>query len=348
MDMPEHVFLDTNIYEQKLFNFSGKSFARLIEHCTQDAVDLLLPHPVELEVRRHIQELCKNKIEGLNKHLSKNRILMFYKPIQETLVERELDAQPFIDDMTSGFEAFLTESRTVCLDYSNINVGAVMAQYDQNIAPFGEGKKRKEFPDAFAMEILKQFPSETIAVVSDDPDIEKACGGVDKFCCFKSLEEYLGHVQQARSTHYDAVLAFLRDNEKKINDALSEEFLNRGFHVEEDDGDGEFCDIEINSIEYQETDIIDLDDDQVTFTFDVALSYSGTAIYNNYDTVFKDDDTKTWIPWEKKEVQVETDEVCSGDCVVSYDLKSGDIRVINCSLDLGDLIIQAEPMFDCY
>ncbi|MBN2702870.1 MAG: DUF4935 domain-containing protein [Pontiellaceae bacterium] len=344
MDMPEHVFLDTNIYEQKLFNFSGKSFVRLLEHCREDTVDLLLPHPIELEIRRHIQEICKAKIDGMNKHLVKNRILMFYKPIQDALVERELNAQLFIDDIISKLDAFLAESKAVRLDYSNVDIGEVMGQYDGNVPPFGEGDKRKEFSDAFAMEILRHHPSEQIAVISTDQDIEKTCGGVGKFLYFKSLEEYLAYVQKARSKHYDAVLELLRVNEQTINDALSHEFLNRGFHVEEDDGDGEFCDIEINSVEYHETDIIDLDYDQVTFTFNIVLAFSGTAIYNNYDTAFKDDDTKDWIAWEKKKIQVEEEVDCSGDCVISYDLKNGDIRVITLSLDLGDLVIQAEPI----
>ena len=191
---------------------------------------------------------------------------------------------------------------------------------------------------------LATFKPTLLAVISEDGDLEKACDGVQKFLYFKSIGEYLDYIQKAHGDHYNAVLSLLHASQPVLDAALGEEFTNRGFHIEEDDGGGEFCNIKITSINQTELNIIELDHDTVTFAFGSEVSYTGTAIYNNYETAFKDDDTKEWIPWEKKEVFVEETEDLCGDCVVRYDLDKKSVVVERLSLDNGDIYIQAESI----
>jgi len=58
-----------------------------------------------------------------------------------------------------------------------LDVKRVMLWYEMTTAPFREGKKRKEFPDAFSA-MLKAYAAKEklhVTVVSADPDFKAAC-----------------------------------------------------------------------------------------------------------------------------------------------------------------------------
>ena len=65
-----------------------------------------------------------------------------------------------------------------------------MKSYDAAEAPFNAGKKRKEFPDAFAVEMLDAHAQEEkiyMAVVSSDPDFQSACQRYSSLLYFRAL-----------------------------------------------------------------------------------------------------------------------------------------------------------------
>jgi hypothetical protein len=75
------------------------------------------------------------------------------------------------------WRSFLKQFTVVELGYEGIRLETVMSWYENIRAPFGEGKKRKEFPDAFAIASLAEFAERTetyVAVVSEDNDFKSA------------------------------------------------------------------------------------------------------------------------------------------------------------------------------
>ena len=94
--------------------------------------------------------------------------------------------------------------------------------YFERRPPFGEGKKKSEFPDAFVLEALKSKAgrnSESVYAISEDPDFVAACKE------HPHLEQLpsIGHFLDLWNVHTDSVKqvrSTLRRNVKKIHEEL--------------------------------------------------------------------------------------------------------------------------------
>jgi hypothetical protein len=85
----------------------------------------------------------------------------------------------------------MNQFSVVRVGYQSLNIVQVMNWCDQGSAPFGPGKKRKEFPDAMSIALLADYAqtqSRYIAVVSSDLDFEVACKRFPSLLYFKPLQ----------------------------------------------------------------------------------------------------------------------------------------------------------------
>src|SRR5207249_3278369 len=74
--------------------------------------------------------------------------------------------------------------RTTTLPVNDVNVSAVFDDYFSVQPPFGTGKKKSEFPDAFAAHALRAWckaNGQIMHVVSGDGDWESVCAAVPEF-----------------------------------------------------------------------------------------------------------------------------------------------------------------------
>lgn len=65
MSIPTAAFLDTSILDGQGYNFSSKALSTFAPACKQRGVKLLLPTPIESEIRRHIKKRSKDALEAL-------------------------------------------------------------------------------------------------------------------------------------------------------------------------------------------------------------------------------------------------------------------------------------------
>jgi hypothetical protein len=191
---PNAVFLDTSIFDGQQYNFDSRKLADFTKLCKQMRLELLMPHPTELEIRRHIKERADFAIKAIRDAIAQAPFLRKWKGFPEDRFIADDQAARIMLGKAAGFEyrKFLKNFDVVHLDYENIDVAGVMQDYDRCRPPFAEGKKRKEFPDAFAIAILSAHATmkdKHVAVVSSDADFESACGEHTRLLYFKSLEE---------------------------------------------------------------------------------------------------------------------------------------------------------------
>jgi len=84
----------------------------------------------------------------------------------------------------------LKQFSVIRLRYDLLDIPTVMNWYDKAVAPFREGKKRKEFPDAFVIAMLAAYAQREgvyIAVMSSDQDFKAACQRFNSLLHFPSL-----------------------------------------------------------------------------------------------------------------------------------------------------------------
>lgn len=191
MSLPTAVFLDTSVMAGQQYNFSSTALTTFIPLAKKHALKLLLPEPTESEVVRQIRERVQEALKALEDARRRAPFLAKWKHFPPTQTSYVTDWE-VMNIATAEWEAFLKNFNLIKLDYSSVNIKTVMHWYDRITPPFREGKKRKEFPDAFAIAIIEAYARKTgatVAVVSDDKDIKLACDRFSSLLYFKSLPE---------------------------------------------------------------------------------------------------------------------------------------------------------------
>ncbi|NNU45239.1 PIN domain-containing protein [Ramlibacter montanisoli] len=188
---PSFVFLDTSVLDGQQYNLNSTALVSFIPVAKKHKITLLLPHPTEQEIRRHIKERAREALTRLGTAFREARKSAPFLTGWEHFPE---DVSDKVDEAVRvalyEWRLFLGRFNVERLDYEAINLRDVMHWYDTLTPPFREGKKRKEFPDAFALAILAAHAAATgkiIAVVSEDADFQLACDRYHSLLYFKSL-----------------------------------------------------------------------------------------------------------------------------------------------------------------
>jgi hypothetical protein len=188
MSKPKAAFLDTSVFTGQQYNYTSAVITSFVPVAKESGIKILLPDPTAREVARQIRERSKDALKALDDARRKAPFLSKWKhfPPKQTKIN-EWEVRRVAE---REWKNFLGQFQIENLGYEGVSIPKVMSWYDTIRAPFGEGKKRKEFPDAFAIEIVSLYAEKNqvcVAVVSEDQDIRKACEHYPSLLYFPSL-----------------------------------------------------------------------------------------------------------------------------------------------------------------
>lgn len=272
MSIPTAVFLDTSILDGQQYNFQSTALSTFVPACKKQSVTLLLPESTDREINHHIEEWSKQATQALEDARRKAPLLAKWAGMPK-------DAQSFQKVKSEvhlaayrEWESFLKEFKVVRLGYDGVNLKRVMEWYHRVEAPFQSGKKRKEFPDAFALAMLETYAIKEkvyVAVVSSDGDFKLACERFDRLLYFESMPR-LTEVLLSD----DARLTKLQAAVEKGVDAITEAVFEDLQHVSCYHADDRF---QVGNVDWEDMETLDpsivaVGDGECTIAFYALLS----------------------------------------------------------------------------
>jgi hypothetical protein len=190
MSLPKAAFLDTSIFAGQQYNYASAVLTSFVPVAVKANIKILLPDPTSREISRQIKERSADALKALDDARRKAPFLAKWKHFPS---KQSSGAQWEVRQVAQAeWAEFLKQFQVEKLDYDGVSIPRVMSWYDSVRAPFGEGKKRKEFPDAFAIEIVSLYAEKhevCVAVVSEDQDLKKACEHYPSLLYFQSLAQ---------------------------------------------------------------------------------------------------------------------------------------------------------------
>ena len=249
---------------------------------------------------------------------------------------------------TQEWDAFLKQFTVKELSYEAIKLNVVMNWYDKIRPPFGDGSKRKEFPDAFAISALAAYAEETktyVAVVAEDKDFKGACDYFPYLLYFPSLPA-LTELLIADEKTIEKVRELVLEHQTLIEESAQEEAESLSFYVP---GDYELDETTTSFVSIDDVRVVGLGNRECTVVFEGTLNYevrlkrSERERYNyryGYNSSY--DDEYEHRPTRKS---VEGDESISGTAKlqISEDRKSID-KVTFIELDTAEIEVP-EPRY---
>ncbi len=338
MTIPFTLFIDTNIFDESNYNFHSASIKAFRQAIKSKSMKLLLPDPIEREIRRHISERSQTAVNSLK---NAARTAPFLKQLDGWPLNKKSNIELVVtleDQVEKELKNFYKTFKLIKLGYDKIDIKEIMNWYDWKEPPFSD-KKRKEFPDAFCVAILNQHFKQTkefIAVISTDNDLKEACNKHKHLLYFPSLSAYAESIQKENQL-IKKVHKIIATDDTLIKKAIAEEFPNRIFIIEAN-WDGEAEDIEVIDFVQIEYHIVGIGDQSFIISFDAEIEYSAYLTYDDLETAIYDGGVA--YPIHKIEGEIQTTTSISGTLKVTT--KDNNKKISGCEsveYDQDDIVI---------
>jgi hypothetical protein len=289
----KYLFLDTQVFDSNAYDFQNKHFRQVRALAESEEVCLLMPEIARREIERHIAAKSKEAYAALEKFrrqgFHKNLRVPPFDAIAKGTTEEAIRTE-----LMAHFNEFCKEANVTHLPAKGLDLSAVLDDYFNQRPPFGEGKKKCEFPDAFTAKILTAWceeQSRKVIVVSGDEDWATIV---------HPTLEILDNITKFLDGFPDPIIANqVRDALKTSSyfiKAVKKAFESTDFFDRE--YDAEVKDLEASEVEVGNIYVIDISDGMATVEADVYISYSAqvegrTRLRSyRYDDGYGEDD---WI-----------------------------------------------------
>ena len=330
------VHLDTEVFDAAALNLTGTKFKTLLEYCQQGRARLVMTSVTKREIVRHIEEQVTAAATAL-KQASEE--WWFIKNLPEhklCVVTEKLNKKELKEAMSAAFEIFLTQAKAEIISLSAADAEEIFESYFGLIPPFSEGKKKSEFPDAFAIQALEHWAEahdDNVYAVSGDKDWQKSCADKERLLYLPTLDSFLDLVTKQELERHDNVLRLYRENSDKIIDAIKRDFPNRGFYLSGDDG--EVDDVEVDNVELDsDVDVLSITDmGEATITAAADVTFTAHVIVNDVVNGAFDKEDGRWIVLPRRQGTVTRNEWVPVEVAMYMSEDGKSVEDLQCSVE---------------
>jgi hypothetical protein len=218
----KRVFIDTQVFRKARFGVASPAFKKLAAISKDRGVILITTSITKREIEAQIDEIAPEIKTAFGRAAS--LLLGFGLP---ELIIRGSTASTFSETQVATLlKEFMADFFRDCsveeIALPKDALSNTLDLYFQKRPPFGNAKKKSEFPDAFVLEALKSkagVNGESVYVISEDPDLEAACKESPYLEHLPSVAHFLD-LWNLHSNTIKQVRATLRDNSSRIHNEL--------------------------------------------------------------------------------------------------------------------------------
>ncbi len=299
------VFLDRSILESENF-FSSIKIKQLALFAQKEIIHLKITEVTYNEIRKGLKDnlvKAKRALEKVRKDARTLKNLSKYDEFFETTV---MDIDIDYNEILNVFDKFIEDNNIEIIGNGYINVESVLKDYFDGNKPFGEGRKKNEFPDAFILSTIEGYCTDKdikVYVLSHDNDIKEYESPTGQVLIKENMGEFISEVHEyhnkaifnfvdARSfqDNYQVGRIIDKDFYGSFEDEISKIIFDNPYYEEEE---FEINDIEIkNMFEYNVLEI-DGEDATVEYLFDIEIS--AKISYNDLSTGLYDSEDGQWV-----------------------------------------------------
>jgi hypothetical protein len=282
MSIPHAVFLDTSIFAGQQYNFSSTTIDSFLKAAKDKDIQLLIPAPTLSEIERQMKTRANEAFKSLSDAIRKAPFLKKWKqwPEKPSGILGDWELQKIV---FQEWNDFLSHFKIYKLNYDGIDINKIMNQYNLIKPPFGEGKKRKEFPDAFAFESLSLYAHKnriSIAIISCDSDFKAACEQSTSLIYYPSLPAFTELLLGTDKIISKYKLMLENDNDKTI-EAICDESSQIDFYPNDQDVEIEYSDaFSVNSFDSK---IVAIGEKEFTILFQSDIEFKHSMSWEEED-----------------------------------------------------------------
>lgn len=295
----DHVILDTNIFIKENF-LHGKKINSLLNLSEKKKIQLYITEITYNELKANFAKFATNGISNHNKFVKDFDNWVLQNDNNLLALFEKINTQKVVDAFNLKLDALIENKIIKIIPYSSINIQLVFDKYFKSVAPFGNGDKKSEFPDAFTLELIKDYCDSNeikATVFSTDKDLLNS-----KFDDLKISDDYKGYLERVYSD-METVKKQITDtlfnsNTKELKQQFFnwyEEYLNDESLYDDIVRWKEIYDVDIIEINIGELDykIIEIKNDTVVIEVETTVNVKVNVLTDDEEYMYYDSDDRS-------------------------------------------------------
>lgn len=275
----KNVFIDTQYFVKSNYNFESTSFMSLKELCQNSELRLLMTSVVEREVENKIELSIKEALGSLQSFKRKAHIL--------STIDDPILSSLFVDvreeDVYSKASGVFHEYNAACnyeyIEADKIEAEQLLELYFNKKPPFGDGKKKSEFPDAISLLSIETYleADEKVYIVSDDKDLKSYCEGNDRLITVDNLEKLLDIYNEHTNARTEKIKQFIVSKTAEIKEQVSDYIADCEIYNSSSWEDAEVDGFTVSEIGDFTINVIHVNDEECQLTIDFNVNLDVTV-----------------------------------------------------------------------
>lgn len=281
------VFIDTQCFVKAGLHFDGLAFKSFRKYCEEKELFHLSTSVVVREVKSQIDKSVKDAISSIQSFRRKARLLSSLDDAKIKGLFEDIPDEDIHKNAEDVFEEFLKDCLTEVVEARKVDAEELLSLYFEKKPPFGDAKKKSEFPDAISILSLKSHlqEDEKVYVVSEDGDLKAYCDSDPKFILVDSLDKVLDKYTTHTSVRHEQVRQYFVTNEASLKQKIAEYLEDCEVYNSSTWEDAEVVDgLTVINLGEIEPSILYIDDEESHVTFDIDVEFEVTVVgpdFNN-------------------------------------------------------------------
>jgi len=292
-----NVFIDTQAFLQNKFRFDHPALKQLLELGSSGLIQLVLTETIVGEVRAKLTEQLADAAKSLGQFHKLSGVVENIFPEQYQGLRSKPSEDELIELALKTWGTYLTDSKAIVASASAVNGADLLALYFASKPPFGDGRKKNEFPDAISVLSLSAWMKANqtnIYIVSQDNDLVSWCEQTPDAFHVKTLAEFIDLYHRAEEKLTELVHNLFKKEEAWFLDAIKTQFLQSGF-VYADNWEAEVDGVDVHDISIHEVNIIEVEDARTLVSVTVEIEFSAEISGPDFDNGIWDSEDKKYI-----------------------------------------------------
>lgn len=188
------IFIDTNTYISKNFQFKTFELARLNNYIYSEDLTLLITDVNVREVKKHIELKSKEAYADLKQIRKSAMILRNVMDLNCAGIFASVSAEDICSRINAQFDYFIEGPNVKVIDVTGADVKEIFDDYFLEKPPFDQANKKSEFPDAFILSAINKLSKkrgDKLYVVSNDGDFKRYCARHDNLISLSTVDELI-------------------------------------------------------------------------------------------------------------------------------------------------------------
>ncbi|MFL1802814.1 PIN domain-containing protein [Plesiomonas shigelloides] len=285
-----NLFIDTQYFVKNNFDFSSTAFITLKSLCENEELKYFITSVVQQEVESRIALSIKNALNSLQSFKKKAQILSTIDNALLAPLFSEFNEDELAEKVTDAFNKYNTDCKCEYIKATAINPEMLLDLYFSKKPPFGEGKKKAEFPDAISLLSLESHLgiNEKAYVISEDNDLKTYCDANHRLIFIDSLEKLLDIYNQHSNARTNKIKQYITNNKEEIKTIISEYINSCDIYNNSTWEDSEVDSFIIDNIDDFDVNVIEVNNESCQLTFDAQINITVEVTGPNFENGFYD------------------------------------------------------------